>query len=82
MQSKDEIELAVFKAFREVMIEALSFTFGLAVLVLAHLLMVLLINRFFLVHPVVYSAHKQAHNKEKNKGFIVELELEEIKIWR
>ena len=34
--SKDGIELAVLKAFREVLIEVLSFGFGLAVLVLAH----------------------------------------------
>ena len=63
--SKDEIELAVRKIFREVLIEVLSFGFGVAVLVLAHLLAVLLIDGFFLVHTVVYSAHKQAHNKEK-----------------
>ena len=72
--SKDEIELAVHKAFREVLIEVLSFRFRVAVL---------LIDGFFLVHTVVYSAHKQAHNKEKeNKGFIVELESGKIKIWR
>ena len=34
--SKDEIELDVHKAFREVLIEVLSFGFGVAVLVLAH----------------------------------------------
>ena len=61
MQSKDEIELAVFKAFREV----LSFGFGVAVLVLAHLLAVLLIVGFSLVHTVMYGTHKQAHNEEK-----------------
>ena len=53
MQSKDEIELAIFKAFREVLIEVLSFGFGVAVLVLAHLL----------GHSVIYDAHKQIHNK-------------------
>ena len=53
MQSKDEIELAVFKAFREVLIEVLSFGFGVTVLVLAHLL----------GHSVIYDAHKQIHNK-------------------
>ena len=63
MQSKDEIELAVFKAFREVLIEVLSFGFGVAVLVLAHLLMVLLVHGFFLGHSVFYGAHKQTHNK-------------------
>jgi len=65
MQSKDEIELAVHKAFREVLIEVLSFGFGLAVLVLAHLLAVLLVDGFSLVHTVIYGAHKQTHNKEK-----------------
>ena len=61
--SKDGIELAVLKAFREVLIEVLSF--GVAELVLAHLLAVLLVDGFSLVHTVIYDAHKQAHNKEK-----------------
>ena len=61
--SKDEIELAVLKAFREVLIEVLSFRFGVAELVLVHLLIVLLIDGFSLVHTVIYDAHKQAHNK-------------------
>ena len=65
MQSKDEIELAVFKAFREVLIEVLSFGFGVAVLVLAPLLAVLLVDEFFLGHSAIYGAHKQTHNKEK-----------------
>ena len=81
--SKDEIELVVFEFFREVQIEVLSFGFGVAVLVLAHLLVVLFADGFFLVHTVIYSAHKQAHNKEKvNKGFTVELESGKIKIGR
>ena len=63
--SKGGIELAVLKAFREVLIEVLSFGFGVAVLVLVHLLAVLLIDGFSLVHTVIYDAHKQAHNKEK-----------------
>ena len=57
MQSKDEIELAVFKAFREVLIEVLSFGFGVAVLVLANLLAVLLVDGFFLSHTVIYGTH-------------------------
>ena len=61
--SKDEIQLAVHKAFREVLIEVLSFGFGVAVLVLAHLLAVLLVDRFFLGHSVIYGTHKQTHNK-------------------
>ena len=77
------IELAVLKAFWEVLIEILSFGFEVAVLVLAHLLAILLIDGLSLVHPVIYDAHKQAHNKEKrNKGFIAKLESETIKIWR
>ena len=65
MQSKDEIVLAVHKAFREVPIEVLSFGFGLAVLVIGHLLVVLLVDGFSLGHFVIYGAHKQTHNKEK-----------------
>ena len=65
MQSKDEIELAVFKAFREVLIEVLSFGFGVAVLVLAPLLAVLLLDGFFFGYFAIYGAHKQTHNKEK-----------------
>ena len=81
--SKGGIELAVSKAFREVLIGVLSFGFGVAVLVLASLLTVLLVDGFFLGHSVICGAHKQAHNKEKeNKGFTVELESGDIKIWR
>ena len=65
MQSKDEIELAVHKVFWEVLIEVLPFGFGVAVLILAHLLAVLLVDKFSLIHTVIYGAHKQTHNKEK-----------------
>ena len=57
--SKDGIELAVLKAFREVLIEVLSFEFGVAELVLVHLLAVLLVDGFSLVHTVIYDAHNQ-----------------------
>ena len=81
--SKVGIELAVFKAFGEVLIEALSFGFGVAELVLVRLLAVLHVNGLFLVHTVIYGAYKQTHNQEKrNKSFIIELESETIKIWR
>ena len=63
--SKDGIELAVFEAFWEVLVEALSFGFGVAELVLAHLLKVLLVDGFSLVHTVIHDAHKQALNQEK-----------------
>ena len=81
--SKGGIELAVFKAFREVLTEALSFGFRVAELVLVRLLVVLLVDGFSLVHTVIYDAYKTTHNQEKrNKSFIVELESETIKIWR
>ena len=63
--SKGGIELTVFKAFREVMIEVLSFGLGIVELVLVHLLAVLLIDRFSLVHTVIYDVYKQTHNQEK-----------------
>ena len=60
--SKDGIELTVLKAFREVVIEVLSFGFGVAELVLVRLLAVLLVDGLSVVHSVIYDAHKQAHN--------------------
>ena len=42
--SKDGIELAVFKAFREVLIEVLYFGFGVVKLVLVRLLAELLVD--------------------------------------
>ena len=39
--------------------------FGVAELVLVHLLAVLLVDGFSLVHTVIYDVHKQAHNQEK-----------------
>ena len=63
--SKGGIELAVFKAFREVLIEVLSFGFGVVELVLDNLLAVLLVDRFSLIHTVIYDAYKQTHNQEK-----------------
>ena len=79
--SKDGIELAVFEAFGEILVEALSFGLGIAKLVLVHGLAALLVNGLSFVHTVVYDTHKQTHNQEKgNKSFIVELESEMIKI--
>ena len=59
--SKDGIELAVFKAFWDV----LSFGLGVVDLVLVHLLTALLVNGLSFVHTVVYDAYKQTHNQEK-----------------
>ena len=55
------IELAVFKAFWEV----LSFGLGVAELVLVRWLAVLLVNGLSFVHTVVYDTHKQTLNQEK-----------------
>ena len=63
--SKGGIELVVFKAFREVLIEVLYFGFGIVKLVLIHLLAVLLVDGFSLVHTVIYDVYKQTHNQEK-----------------
>ena len=63
--SKDVIELAVFKAFREVLVEVLSFGLGVAELVPIRLLAVLLVDGFSLVRTVIYDAYKPKHNQEK-----------------
>ena len=63
--SKDGIELAVFEAFGEVLVEALSFRLGVTELVLVHGLAVLLVNGLSFVHTVVYDTYRQTHNQEK-----------------
>ena len=63
--SKDGIELAVFKAFREVLTEALSFGFGVVELVLLLLLTVLLVDGFSLVHTMIYDAYKHTIKNKK-----------------
>ena len=63
--SKDGIEHAIFEAFGEVLVEALSFGLGVAEMVLVHGLAVLLVNGLSFVHTVVYDAYKQTHNQEK-----------------
>ena len=63
--SKGGIELAVLKAFREALIEVLSFGFGVAELVLVLLLIVLLVDGFSLVHTVIYDAYKHTIKKKK-----------------
>ena len=63
--SKDGIELAVFEAFGEVLVEALSFELGVVELVLVRGLTVLLVNGLSFVHTVIYDVYKQAHNQEK-----------------
>jgi len=56
-QSKDEIELAVFEAFRELLLAVRVFWLWLAVLLGK------LLDGFSLVHTGIYSACKQTHNK-------------------
>ena len=63
--SKGGIELAVFEAFRGFLLEVLSFGFGVAELILVHLIAVLLVDGFSLVHTVIYDIYKQTHNSEK-----------------
>ena len=63
--SKGGIELAVFEAFGEVLVEALSFGLGVVALVLIRGLAVLLVNGLSFVHTVIYDAYKQTHNQEK-----------------
>ena len=75
--SKDGIELAVFVAFGEV----LSFGLGVVELILVPLLAVLLVSGLSFVHTVIYDANKQAHNQDRDKSFIVELESGTNKIW-
>ena len=60
--SKDGIELAILKAFREVLIDVLSFGIEVTELVLVHLL---LVDGFSLVHTVIYDVYKQTHHQEK-----------------
>ena len=70
------IELAVFKAFWDV----LSFGLGVVERVLVHLLTVLLVDGLSFVHLVVYSAHKQAHNQyTENKDLLLSSNREHIR---
>ena len=81
--SKGGIELVVFKAFWEVLIEVLSFGFGIRELVFVHLLTVLLVDRFSLVHSMIYDVYKQTHNQEKEiKVLSLSSNRKKIKMWR
>ena len=62
--SKDEIELAIHKAFREVLIVVLSFEFGLAVLVGE------LVGGFFLDHSVGYGDDNTDDNQTQHTNKI------------
>ena len=72
----DGIELAVFKAFWDV----LSFGLGVVERVLIHGLAVLLVNGLSFVHSVVYSAHKQSHHQyTENMGLSLSSNREHMK---
>ena len=73
MQSKDEIELAVFEAFRELLLAVRVFWVRLAVRSANS-------SMGSPLFTPVSTAHTNKHtiNKKRNKGFTVELELEEI----
>ena len=64
MQSKDEIELAVFEAFRELLLAVRVFWLRLVVLLGT------LLVRFSLIHTGIYGAHEQTHNKEKEMNVL------------
>ena len=63
--SNGGIELAVLKSFREVLIEVLSFGFGVAEQVLVRLLIELFAGGLSFIYTVIYVVYKQAHNQEK-----------------
>ena len=63
--SKGRIELAVFEAFGEVLVEALSFGLGVAELVLVRLLTELFVDGLSFVPTMIYDAYKQTHSQEK-----------------
>ena len=74
--SKDGIELAIFKAFWDV----LSFGLGVVEWVLVYLLIALLVDGLSFIHSVVYNAHKQAHNQyTENKDLSLSSNREHIR---
>ena len=64
--SKDGIELAIFEAFGEVLVETLSFGLGVTELVLVRMLIVLFIDGLSFVYTVIYDAHNK-HTIKKRK---------------
>ena len=62
MHQRMRLNLPFTKPFREVLIEVLSFGFGVAELVLIHSL---LVGGLSLVHTVIYDIYKKIHNQEK-----------------
>ena len=55
----------LFKAFGEVLVEALSFGLGVAELVLVRGLTILFINGLSFVHTVIYDVYKHTIRKKK-----------------
>ena len=62
MHQRMGLNLLSSKPSGEVLVEAQSFGLGVAELVLVHLLVVLLVDGFSLVHTVIYDVYKQTHN--------------------
>ena len=80
--SKEEIVLAIFQAFRELLLAVRVFRLRLAVLSFGLRLAVLaseLFSGFLLVHSIIYGTHKQHTIKKRNNFLIVELGKEEIR---
>ena len=67
MHQRMGLNLSLSNPFWEVLVEVLSFGFGVAELVLVHLLTVLLVDGLSLVHTVIYDANKQTHNQGTEK---------------
>ena len=61
--SKNGIELAALETFREVLIEVLSFGFGVVELVLVRLHAELFVGGLSFDHTVIYVVYKQSHNQ-------------------
>ena len=66
--SKGGIELAVFKAFWEVLVEVLSFGLGVAELVLVRLLAVLLVDQLSFIHTVLYNVVRITGVSDPRRG--------------
>ena len=72
------IELAIFKAFREVPIEVLSFGFGVAELVLVRLLSTARRQVLPRSHRGLRRIQTNTQSRNRNTSFIVELDSETI----
>ena len=65
MHQRMGLNLPFSNPFGEVLVEVLSFGFGVAELVLVRLFTVLLVDGFSLVQTVIYDAYKHTIKKKK-----------------